>query len=83
MGAKFRRQHPFGPYILDFFCLDQRLVIEVDGGQHYEAEGLARDAERTAILENSGLKVLRFTNLEVLQETDAVLEVIHQALVVQ
>jgi very-short-patch-repair endonuclease len=57
IGAKFRRQFPFGPYILDFYCLERRLVIEVDGSQHYEADGLAKDAERTALLEKSGLRM--------------------------
>jgi very-short-patch-repair endonuclease len=55
------------------------LVIEVDGSQHYEADGLAKDAERTALLEKSGLRMLRFTNLEVLMETDDVAESIRQA----
>jgi very-short-patch-repair endonuclease len=81
IGAKFRRQFPFGPYILDFYCLDRRLVVEVDGGQHFEPEQAAKDAERTAILEKSGLKVLRFTNREVLLEADAVAESIRQAVV--
>jgi very-short-patch-repair endonuclease len=79
-GAKFRRQFPFGPYILDFYCLERRLVIEVDGSQHYEADGLAKDAERTALLEKSGLRMLRFTNLEVFMETDDVAESIRQAI---
>ena len=65
-GFKFRRQHPFGPYVLDFYCPIARLVIELDGGQHFEPETLVRDAERTRYLEESGLRVLRFTNFEAL-----------------
>ena len=77
-GYKFRRQQPLGPYIIDFVCLEQRLCVEVDGGQHAEqAEG---DAQRTAWLEAEGFRVLRFWNTEVLQETVAVKEVIRAAL---
>lgn len=77
-GHKFRRQHPFDQYILDFVCLERRLVIEVDGGQH--AEQLSADAARTAYLERAGFQVLRFWNNEVLQETDAVLAQIWEVL---
>jgi very-short-patch-repair endonuclease len=79
-GYKFRRQHPVGPYILDFYCPQAGLVIEVDGGQHFEPALATRDAARTRYLERTGLRVLRFTNLEVLQQTDAVLSVILEAL---
>ena len=78
-GVKFRRQHPFGPYVLDFYAQRAHLVVEVDGGQHYTAEGVARDAERTRYLEGAGLQVLRFSDHEVLVETDAVLEAIWEA----
>ncbi len=71
-GIKFRRQHPFGDYILDFVCLENRLVIEVDGGQH--AEQVAYDQARTKQLQKAGFHVLRFWNNEVLQESDAVKE---------
>jgi very-short-patch-repair endonuclease len=77
---KFRRQHPFGPYILDLYCAEGRLVVEVDGGQHFGADAGHYDAERTAFLEAVGLRILRFTNLEVLQETESVLEQILGAL---
>ena len=79
-GYKFRRQHPFGRYILDFYCPQAKLVIEIDGGQHFEAENVILDVKRTHYLEEHGLKVLRFANLEVLQETDSVLGVIYEAL---
>ena len=79
-GHKFRRQHPFGPYILDFYCAEARLVVEVDGSQHIETQTVVRDAKRTRYLEQHGLRVLRFTNLEALLETDSVLAVILVAL---
>ena len=76
IGAKFRRQHPFGPYVLDFYCERAHLIIEVDGGQHFELAVEERDATRTRYLESAGLHVLRFTNLEVLLETASVLDAI-------
>jgi very-short-patch-repair endonuclease len=66
-GLKFRRQHPRGPYILDFFCEAADLVVEVDGGQH-TPEG---DARRTAALDKDGLLVIRFWNNEVLQNLES------------
>lgn len=77
-GYKFRRQHVVGPYVVDFVCIEARLVVEADGGQH-AADG-ARDARRTRYLENRGYRVLRFWNDEVLRDTRAVLEGIEQAL---
>ena len=79
-GYKFRRQHPFGPYILDFYCPAARLAVEVDGGQHFKSENLLQDGERTRYLEERGFTVLRFTNVEALSDTDAVLNAIFQAL---
>ena len=76
-GHKFRRQHPFGDYILDFVCLEARLVIEVDGGQHNESE---RDLMRDQAIENAGFRVMRFWNNQVLNEIDAVVETIWLAL---
>jgi very-short-patch-repair endonuclease len=73
-GWKFRRQVPFDQYILDFVCFDAKLVIEVDGGQHDERA--AYDARRSAHLEKSGFRVLRFWNNEVLQNLDGVLMMI-------
>ena len=69
-GAKFRRQERVGPFIVDFCCLDPKLVVEVDGGQH--AERMDADAKRTAYLERCGYRVVRFWNGDVLRETDAV-----------
>jgi very-short-patch-repair endonuclease len=73
-GVQFYRQKPLGPYILDFFAPGAGLVVEVDGGQHYEAEHLERDRQRDQCLADEGLLVLRFNNREVLLETEAVLE---------
>lgn len=72
-GFKFRRQHPWPPYVLDFYCAELRLVIELDGGQHYDDAGLAKDRLRTDYLRRQGLEVLRFSNLDVLQNLDDVL----------
>jgi very-short-patch-repair endonuclease len=72
-GYKFSRQIPLGPYIVDFLCREQRLVVELDGSQHAENE---RDERRTAWLNHQGYSVLRFWNAEVLQELSAVLDTI-------
>jgi len=69
-GLKFRRQHPFGNYILDFVCLENKLVIEVDGGQHCSQSEY--DEIRTKQLQSAGFYVLRFWNNEVLGEIEAV-----------
>ncbi|MBS0457482.1 MAG: endonuclease domain-containing protein [Proteobacteria bacterium] len=79
-GGRFRRQHPVGPYILDFVCLERRLIVEVDGGQHQES---VHDAHRDAYLRTQGFAVLRFWNHEVLAQTEAVLQVIHDTLAQQ
>jgi len=77
-GAKFRRQHPIGQYIVDFCCLEAKLVVELDGGQH--AARRATDTERTAFLEAQGYRVLRFWNNDVLSNLDGVLQRIAEAL---
>jgi adenine-specific DNA-methyltransferase len=74
---KFRRQYPIGPYIADFACAKALLIIEADGGQHCENQA---DATRTAYMEAHGWRILRFWNNEILQQTDAVLEVIQVSL---
>ena len=71
-GLKFRRQHPFGDYILDFVCLENKLVIEVDGGQH--GRQARHDENRTQRLQAAGFRVLRFWNNEVLKEIESVKE---------
>ena len=75
LGLKFRRQYPLTPYILDFYCLEAKLAVELDGGQH--AEQHHYDQQRTVYLENKGITVLRFWNNEMLQQTENVLEKIY------
>ena len=79
LGVQFYRQKPIGPYIVDFFAPRAGLVVEVDGVQHFEAEGQGRDASRDRYLNGQGLKVLRFDNHTLLTQTDAVVEAIFQA----
>jgi very-short-patch-repair endonuclease len=76
LGVQFYRQKPIGSYIVDFYCHSAALVVEVDGGQHFEAGHARKDGERDSCLVESGLCVVRFNNLQVLQETDAVVEAI-------
>ena len=76
-GCKFRRQHPYYHCILDFVCLERKVVVEVDGGQHADS---TTDAARDDFLRESGFTVLRFWNHEVLNRTEAVAEAIHRAL---
>jgi very-short-patch-repair endonuclease len=78
MGYKFKRQKPIGRYIVDFACLEHRLIIELDGGQH--SEQVAYDQQRDAWLRNQGYTVLRFWNNDVMQQLESVLEQIRCAL---
>ncbi len=78
-GLKFRRQHPYGQFILDFFCVERQLAVEVDGGVHLNAEQAARDAERSEFLEKRGVHVMRFTNDEIDQHLPDVLHKIIEA----
>ena len=78
-GERFRRQHQIGPYVVDFYCASRKITIEADGGQHLSAEGLARDTQRTRYLEERGVTVLRFSDREILLETEGVLEAIARA----
>jgi very-short-patch-repair endonuclease len=73
-GCLFRRQYPLGRYIVDFVCLEKRLVVEVDGGQH--TEQAEADRERTRWLEAQGYRVVRFWNTDVLDAVEAVVETI-------
>ena len=79
-NLKFRRQHPVGPFILDFYCPARCLAVELDGGQHFEPETLCRDRNRTRYLQQRGIRVLRFTNLETLHERAGVLSALANAL---
>jgi very-short-patch-repair endonuclease len=76
VGYKFRRQHPFGPYILDAYCPAARLVIELDGDTHAGDGAAKRDAGRTEYLERRGLKVLRFWNVELAENEEGIVSLI-------
>ncbi len=78
-GYRFRRQHPVGEYIVDFFCFEKGRVIELDGGDH--AEQNEYDVNRTRYLESQGFMVLRFWNAQVMQEMEAVKQAILDSLI--
>ncbi len=77
-GYKFRRQQPLGKYIVDFVCFEKRLIIELDGGQHFEQ--VSYDSGRTEWLESQGFRLLRFWNNQVLGEIEGVKQAIYTAL---
>ena len=74
LGVKFRRQHGIGRYIVDFYCAELNLVIEIDGDSHFSDEGKEKDTIRDAFMETLGIKFMRFTNEEVMKQTESVLE---------
>ena len=80
-GFKFRRQHPIGPYIVDFVCLEKRVVIELDGGHHALPAEALKDRQRDAWLEKEGYAVLHFWDNEVLMNINGVLEVVRERLI--
>lgn len=75
-GVRFYRQKPLAIYVVDFYATAARLVVEVDGGQHFGPDALAADRRREAVLAAIGLRVLRFDNRQVLLETEAVMAAI-------
>ena len=77
--VRFRRQVTFGSYILDFYCAAAKLAIELDGSQHFEPEGQRYDAVRCAFFEKNGIHVIRFSNLDVLQNLRGVCQAIDMA----
>jgi very-short-patch-repair endonuclease len=79
LGLKFRRQHSIGPYIVDFFCADRRLAVELDGGQHFTVEGRAYDRRRDEYLAACGVRVFRFANNDLFENSDGVLEALRQS----
>ena len=79
-GIQFYRQKPIGGYIVDFYAPAARLVVEVDGSQHQDNIHAQNDVHREESLKSQGLRVLRFTNLQVLQELDSVVGVVAEAL---
>ena len=74
LGVKFRRQHPVSIYIVDFYCHKLKLVIEVDGGYHLDKEQKNQDDIRTMELEQLGLKVIRFTNEEIFENSNGIID---------
>ena len=79
-GTSFRRQTPVGPYVADFVCHSAKLIVEIDGGQHFEREQQKRDARRDAFLASKGYRILRFNNYDVMTNWQGVLETIAAAL---
>ena len=77
-GLKFRRQHPIGIYIVDFYCHQHKLIIEVDGAYHSALEQIEKDQKRTDFLNFQGLRVIRFTNEQVITEIECVLDEIRE-----
>jgi very-short-patch-repair endonuclease len=77
---KFRRQHPVGSYILDFYCLEAKVAIELDGAHHSTPEVAGYDQVRTEYLNACGIRVLRFTNEQVLETMELVLRAVGSAL---
>jgi very-short-patch-repair endonuclease len=73
-GRKFRRQHSVGPYILDFYCPEESLAIELDGDGHYDPIKQFHDADRRKFLKDKGIKILRFENFLVFRELEYVLD---------
>jgi len=73
-GLKFRRQHGIGPYIVDFYCPEQSLVIEVDGDSHADADQIVKDQLRDRYFQSLGLRVIRYINDDIVKNLDGVLE---------
>lgn len=83
LGVKFRRQHSVGRYVVDFYCPERKLVIELDGDSHFSDAAINYDSHRDQFIRAQGMQVLRFTNLEVMENIDGVLFMIRQALDIQ
>lgn len=80
LGIQLYRQKPIGNYIVDFYAPRAKLIVEVDGSQHFDVQHAIEDKQRDAYLNDQGLRVLRFNNLQVLQQIDAVVDVIYQSI---
>ena len=83
LPQKFTRQKPLGQFVADFYCSSKRLVIELDGDSHFQEQSAERDAGRTAALAAAGIRVIRFTNAEVMRQFEAVCMEIEKALAVE
>jgi very-short-patch-repair endonuclease len=77
-GRKFRRQHSFGNFILDFYCPSEKLCVELDGMPHFTDEGIEYDKKRTEYLTLMGIREIRFENWEVFEKADEILEKIRK-----
>ena len=77
---RFRRQEIIGSYIADFYCAQAKLIIEIDGSQHYDPQGIAYDKSRAAYLESLGLQIIRFSNADINVRFAAVCEQIHKVI---
>lgn len=80
LDFQFYRQKPIGNYIVDFYCPKAKLVLEVDGGQHYEEDNIQKDAKRDIYFKTLGIMVLRFTNIDIFQNMEGVLDEIYHYL---
>jgi very-short-patch-repair endonuclease len=72
MNLKFRRQYGIGEYIADFYCAELKLVIEIDGESHFTEEGIKYDEIRTTFMKSLGIKVIRFTNKEIMENIEGI-----------
>lgn len=72
LGVEFVRQYEIGKYLVDFYCDELKLVIEIDGGEHYSQKGLEHDRKRDEFMEDLGIKTIRFTNIEVREDIEEV-----------
>ena len=81
LGARFRRQVPLGPYVLDFACAKLKLAIELDGSQHFTQRGIQSDSKRERYLSECGFTTLRFTDRDVFTNTEGVLETIYRKVI--
>ncbi len=79
-GWKLRRQHPVGPYVLDFYCPELRIAIEVDGGIHEASDHPQRDASRQEVIESLGIRFIRISSADVERDIDAVIAMLESAL---
>ncbi len=80
LGYKFRRQYSIGSYVLDFYCPELKLAIEIDGGGHFHPDAQKEDAERQKYVQQFGIKFLRFTSLEIYKNQEGVMESIANAI---
>ena len=78
LPCRFRRQRVIGRYIVDFYCSEKNLAIEIDGSQHYEEENIIKDMKRTEFLRSKGVTVLRYTNLDIEKNFEGVCEDIYR-----